>query len=107
MLPVSDVPVEVGRTGGMMSVPVGDVTGGGEAVVVRVVVCVTALSVRDGVMVTMTVVTTVEGEGEDITVVDVLVTVVTSAEERTPGLHRVSLNRTSRDDGRVWGREKL
>ena len=76
----------MGRTGGTMPVPVLEVIGGGDAVAVSVVVCVVAPPVTDGVIVTTTVVITVDGDGEERMVVEVMVTVVTEAAERTPVL---------------------
>ena len=74
-----------------MPVLVLEVTGGGDAVAVIVVVCVVAPPVTDGVIVMITVVITVDGEGEERMVVEVMVTVVTEAAERTPVWLRIRL----------------
>ncbi len=75
-----------------MSVPVLEVIGGGDAVAVSVVVCVVAPPVTDGVIVMITVVITVDGDGEERIVVEVMVTVVTEEAERTPVCLHVRLS---------------
>ena len=76
--------VEVGRTGGITLVPVlEEVIGGEDAVVNWVVVWVAGPELL-GVIVTTTVVKTVDGEGVLTAVMTVLVITTTEVEERTP-----------------------